>query len=216
MRGLAITATIPVDACSIFGPTPPPPAPGEAPRRPHDPDVSGGFYQPIRALARPGAPDQLVPAIGLTRITCDLANAPLDVVRDYRARYAANTNPVIVEVVAVAPGETSAGALPRTLPANADVQLLVRWTPDSAETYPVFDPRTRTLVDHREAIRASWFVSGGELAADHTGRTEDDPETFATNVWTTPAAGPAHLWVVVRDARGGLVFESFAVTIATP
>jgi hypothetical protein len=178
--------------------------------------VTGGFYQPIRALARPGAPDQLVPAIGLTRITCDLANAPLDVVRDYRSRYRANTNPVIVEVIALAPGEVSADALPRSLPANAEVQLVVRWTGDSAETYPVFDPRSRALVDHREAIRASWFVSGGELGADRTGRTEDETETFATNVWTTPAVGPAHLWVVVRDSRGGLVFDSFSIPISAP
>ena len=47
------------------------------------------------------------------------------------------------------------------------------------------------LLDHREAIRVSWFVSGGELASDRTGRSEADTETFADDVWTTPDAGPA-------------------------
>jgi hypothetical protein len=69
------------------------------------------------------------------------------------------------------------------------------------------------LVDHREAIRVSWFVDGGELESERTGRTEDDPETYADNVWTTPEAGPAHLWIVVRDTRGGVAFESFDLTI---
>jgi hypothetical protein len=49
------------------------------------------------------------------------------------------------------------------------VALRARWTDDSVESFPVFDPESRTLVDHREAIRVSWFVSGGELASDRTG-----------------------------------------------
>jgi hypothetical protein len=79
--------------------------------------------------------------------------------------------------------------------------------------FPVFDPSKRVLVDHREAIRVSWFVDGGELESERTGRTEDDTESYADNLWTTPAAGPAHLWVVVRDTRGGVAFESFDITV---
>jgi len=53
-------------------------------------------------------------------------------------------------------------------------------------------PRSRRgLVDHREAIRVSWFVSAGALAADRTGRGETEIETFADDVCTTPDAGPA-------------------------
>ncbi len=213
VRGATITTTIPIDACSIFGPTPPAPAPGEAPRRPHDADVTGGFYQPIRALAQPGSPDQLVPAIGLTRIRCDLANAPIAVVRDFGQRYVTNTNPVIASAIAQAPGEVDALELPRSLPASSPVALRVRWTDASAETFPVFDPRTRALVDHREAMRVSWYVSDGELTSDRTGRTEDELDAFADNVWTTPPSGPAHLWVVVRDSRGGVAFASFTIAI---
>lgn len=213
-RGPDVTITIPIDACSTFGPTPPAPAPGEPPRRPHDADVSGGYYQPTRALAKLDGTQ--VPAIGLTRITCDLANAPLDVVQDFRARYHANTNPELVYVLAQRPTDADAAPLAdgATLPAHAVIALRTRWTPASAETYPVFDPKSRALVDHREAIRVSWFASDGELAAERTGRTEDDLEVTADNTWTTPdAPGPAHLWIVVRDSRGGVAFASFDVTI---
>lgn len=210
-RGTDVTVTIPIDACSQFGPTPPAPEPGEPPRRPHDPDVTGGYYQPERALAKVDG-DQ-VPAIGLTRISCDLANASLEVVQAYNARYRANTNPVIDRVLAQLPGVADAQPVPATLPASTAIPLRVRWTAASAETFPVFDPSTRELVDQREAIRVSWFVDGGELESERTGRTEDDPETSADNVWTTPEAGPAHLWIVVRDTRGGVTYASFDVQV---
>jgi hypothetical protein len=212
-RGVAITTTIPIDACSVFGPTPPAPAPGEPPRRPHDADVTGGYYQPIRALAKLGGADQ-VAGIGLTRITCDLANAPFDVVQDFHARYHPNTNPTIARVVAQLPGVADARDLPVELPARTAIPLRVRWAEDAAEVFPVFDLRSRALVDHREAIRVSWFVSDGELASERTGRTEDELDTYADNTWTTPDAGVAHLWVVVRDTRGGVSFDSFDVTVS--
>lgn len=213
VRGTDITATIPIEACSVFGPTPPAPAPGEPARRPHDPDVTGGYYQPIRALARLDANTQ-VPGIGLTRIACDLANAPLDALAQYRARYHANTNPVLVHVVSQRYGDPDAREMPVKLPPHEAIALRARWSDDTAETFPVFDPQTRMVIDHREAIRVSWFVSDGSLASERTGRTEMEAETFADNVWTTPEAGTSHLWVVIRDSRGGTTFASFDVEIA--
>jgi hypothetical protein len=94
------------------------------------------------------------------------------------------------------------------------VTLRASWTADSVESFPVFDRASRTLVDHREAIRVSWFVSAGALAEGRTGRDETETETFAEDVWTTPDAGPAYLWVVVRDSRGGVAFAGYTVTIA--
>ena len=215
--GIEVQATIPIDACSVFGPTPPAPLPGQPPRRPHDADVTGGFYQPVRAEASvDGAP--LSPGIGLTRITCDLANAPFDIVTAFRARYHANTNPTLVGVTALPPGAAGPGSgaaeLPAALRPHTQVTLRATWTDDSAETFPVFDPESRTLVDHREAMRVSWFVSGGELASDRTGRSEAETDSFADDVWTTPGPGPAYLWVVLRDSRGGMAFSAHAVTIA--
>jgi hypothetical protein len=221
-RGLEIQATIPLDACSVFGPTPPAPLPGEPPSRPHDADVTGGYYQPIRALATLDG-HQLAPGIGLTRIACDLANAPFDIVVDFRGRYRANTNPTLLRVAAIGPRDADARELPTPLPPRTDVTLRAEWTDDSVESFPVFDPASRRLVDHREAIRVSWFASDGALASDRTGRSESETkseteseteiDTFADNVWTTPDAGPAYLWVVVRDSRGGVAFASYALTI---
>ncbi len=37
---------------------------------------------------------------------------------------------------------------------------------------------------------------------------------FADDVWTTPEPGPAYLWVVVRDSRGGVAFPGHSITIA--
>jgi len=59
----------------------------------------------------------------------------------------------------------------------------------------------------------SWFVSGGALTSDRTGRGEAETETFADNVWTTPGAGPAYLWVVLRDSRGGIAFAGYPISI---
>lgn len=213
--GPSIQGTIPSDACSTFGPTPPAPLPGKPPRRPHDADVTGGYYQPVRAEATlDGEP--LAPGIGLTRITCDLPDAPLDTVLEFRRRYRANTNPTLAGVAALGPDGAArppdAAGLP-PLPPHTAVALRASWTADSAEPFPVFDPASRTLVDHREAIRVSWFASAGALASDRTGRGEAETETFADDVWTTPDAGPAYLWVVLRDSRGGVAFAGYTVAI---
>lgn len=59
----------------------------------------------------------------------------------------------------------------------------------------------------------SWFVSGGELASDRTGRSEAEDQTFVDDVWTTPDPGPAYLWVVLRDSRGGIAFAGYPIAI---
>ncbi|RYE89948.1 MAG: hypothetical protein EOO75_10955, partial [Myxococcales bacterium] len=41
--------TLPTDACRLFGPDRPDPKPGEPAGRPVDPDLSGGYYAPLRA-----------------------------------------------------------------------------------------------------------------------------------------------------------------------
>ena len=133
-------------------------------------------------------------------------------------RYRANTNPTLTGVAALGPDGAAIaspdGAGLPPLPARTAVTLRASWTADSVESFPVFDPASRTLVDHREAIRVSWFVSAGALASDRTGRGETETEAFADDVWTTPDAGPAYLWVVLRDSRGGVAFAGHAVTIA--
>ena len=62
-------------------------------------------------------------------------------------------------------------------------------------------------------MRVSWFATGGTLAVDASAVDEDDAATSVSTTWHTPAAGPAWLWVVLRDSRGGVAAQAVAVTV---
>jgi hypothetical protein len=217
-----VTLTIPSDGCSLFGPDPPPVTP---PVRPRDPDATGGYYVPVRASTVAADGSNLL-AFAFERIECNLANAPGDVVQKYNMTYLPNVAPAIADVlfdpdgaaatsVLAANGApmegitTSAAALPAAT-------LRVSWAPESAESYVLYDPTTRTLTNPREALRVSWFATDGTFEHDRTGRTGDDPETTTDNVWTAPvvtAPTVVHFWVVLRDERGGVDFTGFDMTL---
>jgi hypothetical protein len=83
-----------------------------------------------------------------------------------------------------------------------------------AEPYVYYDPLARSLTDRREAMRVSWFSGAGSFEDDHTGRREDELDSFSDGLWTAPnVAGPAHLWVVLRDSRGGVTWQSYVVEV---
>lgn len=61
-------------------------------------------------------------------------------------------------------------------------------------------------------MRVSWFATAGSFANDRTGRGEEELETFTENAWTAPdEARNVHLFVVLRDSRGGVAFASHEV-----
>ncbi|MEO8703192.1 MAG: hypothetical protein ABI867_24310 [Kofleriaceae bacterium] len=186
-----VTAPIPDAACLNFGPETPP---GEF--RPRDADGTGGYYQPVRADV-----EGLV-AFGLARITCKLANAPGDVARDYDLRYVANANPLLDPI-----------ALPASVPADSDVELVATWPAASAESYLFFDRLGQRLVERREALRLSWFATAGALAVDASAVAEDDPATTTSTVWHTPGPGTATVWFTLRDSRGGIATREFQVVV---
>lgn len=189
------TATIPMSACIQFGPDVP--AGGF---RPRDPDTTGGYYQPVRADT--GVTDL---AFGFTRITCNLPTAPGDLQRRYQTEYVANANPLLLPLAwSVAPGP---------VPAQADVTLTAAWAPESVETYLYYDPQSQTLVTRREAMRVSWFATGGTIAVDASAVAEGDDVTSVSTTWHTPAAGPAWLWIVLRDSRGGIATQAVPVMV---
>jgi hypothetical protein len=204
--GAAVTlsTTLPDDACLLFGPAT---KPGGF--RPRDPDPTGGYYQPVRATITTA--DGALIALGEPRITCDLALAPAALVQAYRVGYVANAGPVIAGV------ELSAGGVvidPAAAPRDAEVTVTARWPPASAETYLRYDPTAVALVTAREALRASWFTTAGHLAVDATLVGEEDPATSAATTYRTPATlGPAWLWVVLRDSRGGIATAQVALQV---
>ena len=193
--GTAPTATtqIPTDACQLFGPD----VPGSG-FRPRDPDPTGGYYQPVRADA-----GEAGLAFGFARITCKLGSAPADVAHDYQTMYVANKNPTLAPITV------------DHVAADTDVTLTAAWDPP--EQYLYYDPSSQTLITRRESMRVSWFATAGSLPVDATAVGEDDPATSVSTTWHTPAqAGPAWVWLVLRDSRGGIATRSAAITVDGP
>lgn len=200
--GPAVVAATTGDACALFGPETP--ALGGA--RPRDPDVTGGYYQPLRVDWAGAAP-----TFFLARIRCNLANAPADVAAEYARQYVPNANPHLLPL-----GVTVDGAVASlsAIAVGARVELEAGWPATDAETYAYFDPGSQTLSTKREAMRVSWYTSDGAFDTESTGRDEADPATTTRNAWTAPTtARAARLWVVLRDSRGGVDTATYDVTV---
>ncbi len=198
----SITFVVPIDACRTYGPDV-----ASTGFRPRDPDATGGYYQPIRAAGPPG---EL--AFTFARITCNLANAPGDMAETYKTSYVANTNPTLanlaIDGVVVDPSRVP------VLAADHDVTLTASWAAASVEAFLYFDPASRQLVTRHEAMRVSWFATGGTLAVDASALAEDDPAVSVATTWRTPARpGLAWIWLVLRDSRGGLATATFQLSI---
>ncbi len=199
--GPTIGAPPPKDACSRFGPDTPPGG-----FRPRDPDVTGGYYQPLR-LDLDGADA----TFELMRVTCNLANAPPDVASAFVAAYTPNANPRLAPL-----GASVAGA-PVALDAiraGSRVSFEASWDASDAEAYAYYDIASEELVTKREAMRVAWYATGGAFDSESTGRAENDTATSTANGWTAPdAVGPIHAWVVLRDSRGGIAFASYEIAV---
>jgi hypothetical protein len=199
--GESTVATTPSNGCSLFGPDTPPGG-----FRPVSPDGTGGYYQPLRAeLAGTDA------TFELARILCDLADAPSAAVIQFNESYHANLNPTLAPLTATIGGAT---ASLDSVPAGSRVILTVSWPPASAETYAYFDPSSQAVVLRRESMQVAWYATAGSLDTESTGRAEGDLATQTTDGWSAPrSAGTAHLWVVLRDSRGGVAFASYDVNV---
>jgi hypothetical protein len=187
--------TVPADACALFGPDTPQPAPGAPPRRPRDPDDTGGYFQPVVIALGPSV------AVGLQRVTCDLPDASLAVARAFQAAYRPNRNPTIASLaftVDGAPVDPAAAISP-----GARVTVEVAWSPDSAEPFALYDRASAAVVERAETLTVSWYITAGEL--DRAAAAIDDAAVLsASAVWTAPRDGAAvEIAVVLRDSRGG-------------
>lgn len=234
-RGLEVTGTVPDDACSLFGPNPPPADEGGVAGRPVDPDGSGGFYQPIVGF------DDAVPTLASARVRCGIANVSQDDYVRWNLAYHDNANPEVSAFTV----DGEAIAEDATVAPGAQVALSVGWpecpvtsacgdavcsgdetaescagdceTPSGcggAETYALWDAEAKTLSTVRETLSVSWFATGGTLAEARGGRAADDPETEVSNTWTAPPdAGETWLGVVLHDDRGGVGFAGGWVSV---
>lgn len=200
-----VSAILPTSACFDFGPET-----QSAEVRPRDPDVTGGFFAPIRARV-PASGAEPLTAFGFARIACNLANAGGEIATQFQQRYVRNKAPTLLPLEARSAG----GALVAldAIARGSQVVLRAAWRPEDAEGYVVYDLQQLAIVTRRESLRVSWFATAGTFDRDRTGRTEEELETSSDNAWTAPdEARTAHLWVVLRDARGGVAFADAALT----
>lgn len=237
-EGQPPVAAVPDDACRLFGPDPPDPKPGEPPGRPVDPDGTGGYALPVVVRFGPNAAET---AVGAVRLTCGLAGATSDDLSVYLERRRPNQNPdppriTLADDVPVTTLEAKRGEVvtfragwpscPTTAACGDGVcspDETVKACPEDcttpkgcggAEVYGRFDPSTRTNVLSREAMRVSWFATGGSFDAERTGRAGDDAASTTENAWTAPTGpGTVHVWAVLRDDRGGAAWSHIVVSV---
>ena len=89
--GQSVTATVPMDACRLFGPSLPEPMNGEPAGRPVDPDPTGGYYQPVGVtLSTTG-----VTSLGAVRIFCPPSGLDQEQAAAFNANYRNNQNPTV-------------------------------------------------------------------------------------------------------------------------
>ncbi|HYQ17145.1 MAG TPA: hypothetical protein VEQ58_15340 [Polyangiaceae bacterium] len=211
--GSDVDAKLPTDVCKLFGPLRPSPMMGEPAGRPVDPDITGGFYQPV--VAKLGG----VPSLGAIRIDCDPANLDRDVALSFRKQYRQNENPRINVLTAVRSGTlTDLGAEPLEVKAGSNLELRASLDdcPDSstcgdgyctaaedattcaddckagaahgcsgAEHYVWYNRETQRIEQRREAITVAWYASSGHFESEQTGLAESEARsgTQTSNVW---------------------------------
>ncbi|HEX3345037.1 MAG TPA: hypothetical protein VHS09_10725 [Polyangiaceae bacterium] len=200
--GPTTTAATPGNGCSVFGPD----VGMTAGLRPRDPDGTGGYYQPLRAdLAGSDS------AFELARIHCDLANADAMAAAAFAAAYTLNQNPQLLPLTASVGG----APVPLTgIPTGARVTFEASWPDASAETFAYYDPGSETVTTQRESMQVAWYSSAGVLDRESTGRAADDSATTTDDGWDAPAAaGTVHLWLVLRDSRGGVDFAPYDLVV---
>jgi len=219
--GVAVEATLPMDACSLFGPSLPEPMNGEPAGRPVDPDPTGGYYQPVGVTLLAGA----VTTLGAVRIFCPPSGLDQEQAGDFNASYRRNQNPLInaVGLLDDAGHPTPIPEAPDTLQVarGKPIQLRASWASctdgaacGGAESYALFDADSRQLETKRESVRVSWYATAGHFENAVTGRDENELATDTDNTWTAPTgSGDVQLWLVIRDSRGGQTFRSFVLSV---
>lgn len=83
------------------------------------------------------------------------------------------------------------------------------------EVYAYRDPASSSIVGRHESMRVSWFATQGSFDDDRTGQEESEYQlTDSDNRWRAPrTAQDVSMWVVLRDARGGIDWQSFRIRV---
>lgn len=151
------------------------------------------------------------PVFHLQRISCGRAQVSADAASIFARAYAPNRNPHLAQLVARNGGQvTPLSQIPR----GVAIDFEASWPAEAAEAYAYYEPESQQVTTRREALRVAWFVDGGQLDSEATGRAEYDLQLTTENRWSTPTvAGTYHLWLVLRDSRGGTDFGQYELTV---
>lgn len=248
--GDSVLAKLPEDTCRLFGPRRPMQTADGPVGRPVDPDITGGFYQPVVATFE-GAP-----SLGAVRIDCDPANLNRDDALRYRAEYRRNENPRIAKVSYRIGSESTEHDLPLDdapvqVRTGSELTLRTSWDDcpsesscgdgyctanedkttcaedcgteprgcGGAERYVWYNRETLAIEPRREGITVAWFTSSGTFGSEQTGLAEEEVEaggvTSTQNRWVVgEQTGPASIWLVIRDSRGGQSWQTLHVDVA--
>jgi hypothetical protein len=83
-----------------------------------------------------------------------------------------------------------------------------------AERFAGFDLASQSVIDQRESMAVAWFATNGTFDDDRTGRDSTDFANTSDNGWTAPRdRGLVHIWVILRDNRGGVGWADYRVQV---
>jgi hypothetical protein len=213
--GQTFDAPVLTNACMLFGPIAPPVSVGQPAIRPRDPDSTGGYYLPVRVKFPDLATGSLT-GFAFERITCNLANAATSIVDEYNTRYQPNNDPGIAAtaVIRADGSRMDLDSDTQVVSPGESVIFEATFAAGSAETFPVLDPSGDALVDQTESLYMSWFATSGSFEHDRTGVAGGETATSTSNAWKAPdTAMSVHLWLVLRDSRGGTDFKSYQIQV---
>lgn len=235
-QGSEVSLELPADACRRFGPLRPADEAGKPSGRPVDPDVTGGFYQPF--VARLGdevsvgsvridcdlaaaARDESVKYRQqyrsnenpqLVRVVRN-GSDDLDEAATERARTGSSL--ALTAFWEPCPSTSTCGdgfCTANEDPTSCAEDCAVPHGCTGAERYVSYDPQQAAVVGRREGITVAWFASRGRFENEQTGASEEEAttQTETHNVWRIGSEpGPATLWLVIRDTRGGQSWKTF-------
>jgi hypothetical protein len=162
------------------------------------PDATGGVYLAVRLVARRADEP---PVVTLYRLRLQLGQTTV------------NRNPVFDGELSIDGQPWAEDAVPSVAP-GARLLLEARWEDGAEEDYqlmlPGDEPRQGT-----EVLSFAWFDDQGQVDPEHTGGAGMFEAT-----WQLPdeiAVGSrVHLWVVLRDNRGGAAWMTRQVEVGSP
>jgi hypothetical protein len=238
--GASATGALPDIACRQFGPNVPEPVMGQPPGRPVDPDTTGGYYQPVSvfldgvasiyrarlscgvagASADEAAQYNIRYRNNVNPVVSSLSVGSTKWADDTTGKTNAVKAGAKVELQVAWPtcplsdkcGDGVCG--PDETKSECAADCTNPKGCDGAERYVLFDLVKQQVVDAREGMTVSWYATGGSFDLDRTGSGGTDDTTNSDNGWTPPTQrGPAHVWVVLHDDRGGVGWAGYAVQV---